>query len=275
MAWDLSNMNISDDSTSESASSGAIYSSQAVSNPRMTRPLHPHPAPLPATAAASVNQNSAQEQQQQQKLDEQDQQMGAQISTSADRRPTVTNSIYETASSMGPTPASDMTVETSVAGSVSPTSRAMSPSTSIHGMAAAAASAKATNAPTSASLQGAIHAGTMPMDVPLSPTQQQAAMAAAAAAAAQLHQPTTRSNKSSHYGSTRPQSGATSRSGARSRDPNEVIYEAAPAPSSLLGSLNGKTALLLTGGNGYKRISPINNPFLSEHAHCIIWEYKL
>lgn len=37
---------------------------------------------------------------------------------------------------------------------------------------------------------------------------------------------------------------------------------------------NIKTALLMTGGNGYKRDSP-DAPYTSNHAHCIIWEYKL
>lgn len=37
---------------------------------------------------------------------------------------------------------------------------------------------------------------------------------------------------------------------------------------------NSKTALLMTCGNGYKRLSP-DNPYSSQHAHCIIWEYKL
>jgi hypothetical protein len=35
-----------------------------------------------------------------------------------------------------------------------------------------------------------------------------------------------------------------------------------------------KTALLLTGGNGYKRGTQ-DSPYSSQHAHCIIWEYKL
>lgn len=36
-----------------------------------------------------------------------------------------------------------------------------------------------------------------------------------------------------------------------------------------------KTALLLTGGNGYKRITIGDTPYSSQHAHCCIWEYKL
>lgn len=40
------------------------------------------------------------------------------------------------------------------------------------------------------------------------------------------------------------------------------------------GSGIQKTALLLTGGNGYKR-GMIENPYSSQHAHCIIWEHKL
>lgn len=44
--------------------------------------------------------------------------------------------------------------------------------------------------------------------------------------------------------------------------------------SSPLVSNQIKTALLITGGNGYKRNTP-ENPYTSQHAHCIIWEYKL
>lgn len=40
-------------------------------------------------------------------------------------------------------------------------------------------------------------------------------------------------------------------------------------------SSNNKTALLLTGGNGYKRITVTETPYSSQHAHCCIWEYKL
>ena len=36
-----------------------------------------------------------------------------------------------------------------------------------------------------------------------------------------------------------------------------------------------KTALLLTGGNGYKRVISTDTPYSSQHAHCCIWEYKL
>ena len=38
---------------------------------------------------------------------------------------------------------------------------------------------------------------------------------------------------------------------------------------------NNKTALLMTGGNGYKRVSLNEATYSSQHAHCCIWEYKL
>lgn len=40
-------------------------------------------------------------------------------------------------------------------------------------------------------------------------------------------------------------------------------------------STNNKTALLLTGGNGYRRVTLTDTPYSSQHAHCCIWEYKL
>ena len=60
----------------------------------------------------------------------------------------------------------------------------------------------------------------------------------------------------------------TSEHRARRRD---QIYDSAPNASSA----NSKTALLLTGGNGYKRGTLSDTPYSSLHAHCIIWEYKL
>lgn len=54
------------------------------------------------------------------------------------------------------------------------------------------------------------------------------------------------------------------------RHEREPIYgTSSPEP---IGS--HKTALLLTGGNGYKRGTQ-DSPYSSQHAHCIIWEYKL
>lgn len=46
------------------------------------------------------------------------------------------------------------------------------------------------------------------------------------------------------------------------------------------GNLNNcgasnKTALLMTGGNGYKRVTVTDTPYSSQHAHCCVWEYKL
>ena len=57
----------------------------------------------------------------------------------------------------------------------------------------------------------------------------------------------------------------------RRRDQMMPIYDSAPNP---MGA-NSKTALLLTGGNGYKRGTLSDTPYSSLHAHCIIWEYKL
>ena len=80
-----------------------------------------------------------------------------------------------------------------------------------------------------------------------------------------------RSN-SNIYDSSRPQS-----SGARSRRDQMPIYDSAMNNGSLNnGSLNNvKTALLLTGGNGYRRGTISEATFSSQHAHCILWEYKL
>lgn len=52
----------------------------------------------------------------------------------------------------------------------------------------------------------------------------------------------------------------------------EQLYSGSDSGSCSVGGL--KTALLVTGGNGYKRNSN-ENPYSSQHAHCIIWEYKL
>lgn len=70
----------------------------------------------------------------------------------------------------------------------------------------------------------------------------------------------------------RPQS---RRSATGSQGPVIVRRDAVYSDSPINSSLNGqKTALLITGGNGYKR-GTHDNPFPSQHAHCIIWEYKL
>lgn len=66
---------------------------------------------------------------------------------------------------------------------------------------------------------------------------------------------------------------ATSSAGGGSR-----IYDT-NGVGSLAGTGSGsaapKTALLLTGGNGYKRVTLTDAPTVSQHAHCCIWEYKL
>lgn len=49
------------------------------------------------------------------------------------------------------------------------------------------------------------------------------------------------------------------------------IYETTGA----VGNASSKTALLLTGGNGYRRVTLTDTPYSSQHAHCCIWEYKL
>jgi len=54
---------------------------------------------------------------------------------------------------------------------------------------------------------------------------------------------------------------------------NTNIYDTAKV-NTTVNSANLKTALLMTGGNGYKR-STHDNTYSSQHAHCIIWEYKL
>ncbi|XP_053208339.1 rho guanine nucleotide exchange factor 10-like [Panonychus citri] len=59
------------------------------------------------------------------------------------------------------------------------------------------------------------------------------------------------------------------------RSNNASIYGTNGSVNSVQSnSVNLKTALLMTGGNGYKR-GLIDNPYSSQHAHCIIWEYKL
>ncbi|KAI1301843.1 Rho guanine nucleotide exchange factor 10 [Halotydeus destructor] len=73
---------------------------------------------------------------------------------------------------------------------------------------------------------------------------------------------------------SRPRSNASSSLSQRP-DPRrlrEPIYGGS-SPESSYGT-SQKTALLLTGGNGYKR-GTVENPYSSQHAHCIIWEYKL
>lgn len=57
----------------------------------------------------------------------------------------------------------------------------------------------------------------------------------------------------------------------------DTVYSESPingAVSPTASSSANKTALLITGGNGYKR-GTHDNPYSSQHAHCIIWEYKL
>ncbi|XP_074603024.1 rho guanine nucleotide exchange factor 10-like protein isoform X2 [Brevipalpus obovatus] len=53
------------------------------------------------------------------------------------------------------------------------------------------------------------------------------------------------------------------------RNPNAYNANGSANPMA-----NLKTALLMTGGNGYKRGCQ-DNSYSSQHAHCIIWEYKL
>lgn len=72
------------------------------------------------------------------------------------------------------------------------------------------------------------------------------------------------------YGEMRPLSRRSAGSHGTSRQ--DAVYAASPISPS--GSKGEKTALLLTGGNGYKR-GTHDNPYSSQHAHCIIWEYKL
>jgi Rho guanine nucleotide exchange factor 10 len=70
------------------------------------------------------------------------------------------------------------------------------------------------------------------------------------------------------YDCAKPQ---TSNSGHHQIRRRDHIYETAPNNNSV----NTKTALLLTGGNGYKRGTLNETPYSSLHAHCIVWEYKL
>lgn len=80
----------------------------------------------------------------------------------------------------------------------------------------------------------------------------------------------------------RPKSGpsiseSTMVSGASAMNQNAKTQENHTNVNSTNGknsATNLKTALLMTCGNGYKRLSP-DNPYSSQHAHCIIWEYKL
>ncbi|CAG2104567.1 unnamed protein product [Medioppia subpectinata] len=58
----------------------------------------------------------------------------------------------------------------------------------------------------------------------------------------------------------------------RRQDQMIPIYDTAPNTTC---NVNNKTALLLTGGNGYKRGTLSDTPYSSLHAHCIVWEYKL
>lgn len=114
-----------------------------------------------------------------------------------------------------------------------------------------------------------------------------------------MHQPTSaNSNTPSHLAgngnvsSTTPFTNSASATNLRSQSVNSngagaaggsSIYESSgvanvplglanPAPTATAANL--KTALLITGGNGFKRGSA-NKPYSSQHAHCIIWEYKL
>jgi hypothetical protein len=56
----------------------------------------------------------------------------------------------------------------------------------------------------------------------------------------------------------------------------DTVYSESPINGAVSPSTSSpnKTALLITGGNGYKRATH-DNQFASQHAHCIIWEYKL
>lgn len=74
------------------------------------------------------------------------------------------------------------------------------------------------------------------------------------------------------YGEMRPLSRRSAGSHGGGQMRRDVVYAESPIGSS--GSNSQKTALLLTGGNGYKR-GTHDNPYSSQHAHCIIWEYKL
>ncbi|XP_015790533.1 rho guanine nucleotide exchange factor 10-like [Tetranychus urticae] len=68
---------------------------------------------------------------------------------------------------------------------------------------------------------------------------------------------------------------ATTSTSINHRSNNASIYGTNGSVNSMQSSsVNLKTALLMTGGNGYKR-GLIDNPYSSQHAHCIIWEYKL
>lgn len=76
------------------------------------------------------------------------------------------------------------------------------------------------------------------------------------------------------YGEIRPLSRRSASSSGGGTVPaahrRETLYSDLP--------LNGqKTALLITGGNGFcqHRRNAQENPYSSQHAHCIIWEYKL
>lgn len=80
-------------------------------------------------------------------------------------------------------------------------------------------------------------------------------------------------NNSGPYGEIRPlsrRSAASSGGGTVPTHRRETLY-------SDLGLNGHKTALLITGGNGFcqHRRNAQENPYSSQHAHCIIWEYKL
>ena len=81
--------------------------------------------------------------------------------------------------------------------------------------------------------------------------------------------PSTARLANSIYDCAKPELNAGHR--IRRRDPMMQIYDTTPNSSGA----NSKTALLLTGGNGYKRGTLSDTPYSSLHAHCIIWEYKL
>lgn len=75
------------------------------------------------------------------------------------------------------------------------------------------------------------------------------------------------------YDSARPRSSHSNPRQLR-RGQTTPIYDTA-ANCGHTSSAQCKTALLLTGGNGYRRGTINETPYSSHHAHCIIWEYKL
>ncbi|XP_054159778.1 rho guanine nucleotide exchange factor 10-like protein [Oppia nitens] len=196
MAWDLSNMNISDDSTSESASSGAIYHDGS----QQQRPLSGHqPNSHNANNLVSLTPDEA----------------GGGGNVNNNKR----NHIYETGSGGG--------------GGSNLSSRTAS----------------------TARLTSNIY------DCAKSPVP----------------------CGSGGVGGGHPQLQQQQLLPPRSaRDQMMPIYDTTP-PNMVSGvgtvtgggAGNSKTALLLTGGNGYKRGTLSDTPYSSLHAHCIVWEYKL